>query len=1162
MSSPTEVTVSPTVPDAIATALRDVAAPARHAGLRDRPRRAGPGGIGRATAFPDPWIRQYSVKANDVPAIVAEVDVARLRRQRRLARRVGGRPPGGRPRRPDLPGGRRQDRCRPPRRDPLDRGRREAAAVGRPRVRGRGRGPDRDGPSRRSGRRGRPPLDVLVRLNPEVAPETIAGLAVGDGASKFGMTETEATGLVEWLATDAGGAIRPRGVHLHVGSQLARGRRLARRGPARARGRRPPARQPRRRSTRSTWAAASRSCRRTSPCRLRSGSPASCRTSWRACPKDRRPARLAIEPGRALVARSGWLVARVLHVRDRGGRQVVIDAGMTELIRPALYGARHPIVALTSLGRPLDPTTAGASTTTRADPRRGPHLRVDRRPRHARPAAAPSRRPRGHQPTPARTPPRSPRPTTAGRGRPGLPRHGRVRPDRSSRRCPTVTAILRCDATPRRPAATPHPRARCWPASPTRRRPHRPRSGRRTRIRSTARPSTTTPASSGQSTVAQAEGIVDAIEAQTKAEVAVYTQATGRDDITAAEAEADADALMDQWGVGRAGINDGLVILFDLDTSLKHGQVQLYAGSGFAERVPHAPTSSRRSSTRRWHRCSRRRPRLGAAGRAREGRDRRVRRGAVAGTDRSAASRRSTRRRPARPSRRRRPTGPSTTTPASCRRTRSPRPRRRSTRSRRGPRAEVVVYTQDSGTYPDDRGDRGEGARPDRPVGRRSRRVQRRDGHLLRHAAEPASTARSSCTPRPASRPPTSRTRSASRSSKRHAPAPPVRPTSTARSASRSEDRCRRDARARRRSSSGPARSTRSLGLVGAPVVFLGLSGWAFFHWRRFGKDPVYLDDPSVLMPAPPPDLTAASGAMVMDGGHVATGADHGDARPRVARPDRVPAGRRRAPRSGRHEGRHRRRRRRPATRRSRRSGRATRGGRPVRPRSCALQRAPDPRRRRGRWLHHVGGPAQVRVGCQRLRSARSRTTSSSRGWFGEKPSKVVARWAGRGTLAIVGGVIALIAGLNIPISGLTLIGVGAIAGGIVVLIIARAMPAVTMPGAMIRAMLAAYRRTLQETMAQARSMQQVVDEAGPALAGHARPGRRLGHRPRAPGRHRGRALPQPRGRQGRDGDQRRGPLLPGLVPDLERHAVHELGRRAAAAAACSRTRASRTSAG
>ena len=62
-------------------------------------------------------------------------------------------------------------------------------------------------------------------------------------------------------------------------------------------------------------------------------------------------------------------------------------------------------------------------------------------------------------------------------------------------------------------------------------------------------------------------------------------------------------------------------------------------------------------------------------------------------------------------------------------------------------------------------------------------------------------------------------------------------------------------------------RSTPSLGLILAPIVFLGLAGWAFFSWRRFGKDPVYLDDPSILMPAPPPDLTAASGAFVMDGG-------------------------------------------------------------------------------------------------------------------------------------------------------------------------------------------------------------------------------------------------------------------------------------------------------
>ena len=68
------------------------------------------------------------------------------------------------------------------------------------------------------GRGRRPPLDVLLRLNPDVAPETHAGLAVGRGSSKFGMTETELTGAVAGLPED--GPLRARGIHLHVGSQL------------------------------------------------------------------------------------------------------------------------------------------------------------------------------------------------------------------------------------------------------------------------------------------------------------------------------------------------------------------------------------------------------------------------------------------------------------------------------------------------------------------------------------------------------------------------------------------------------------------------------------------------------------------------------------------------------------------------------------------------------------------------------------------------------------------------------------------------------------------------------------------------------------------------------------------------------------------------------
>ena len=46
-------------------------------------------------------------------------------------------------------------------------------------------------------------------------------------------------------------------------------------------------------------------------------------------------------------------------------------------------------------------------------------------------------------------------------------------------------------------------------------------------------------------------------------------------------ADDDALALLNQWGVGRKGFDDGLVILFDMQGNLVHGQVPLYAGYGF-----------------------------------------------------------------------------------------------------------------------------------------------------------------------------------------------------------------------------------------------------------------------------------------------------------------------------------------------------------------------------------------------------------------------------------------------------------------------------------------------------------------------------------------------------------------------------------------------------
>lgn len=56
--------------------------------------------------------------------------------------------------------------------------------------------------------------------------------------------------------------------------------------------------------------------------------------------------RLLLEPGRFLVAESGVLLTRVLHVKEGPVRHVIADAGMADLLRPALYGAQHPVRVL------------------------------------------------------------------------------------------------------------------------------------------------------------------------------------------------------------------------------------------------------------------------------------------------------------------------------------------------------------------------------------------------------------------------------------------------------------------------------------------------------------------------------------------------------------------------------------------------------------------------------------------------------------------------------------------------------------------------------------------------------------------------------------------------------------------------------------------------
>jgi uncharacterized membrane protein YgcG len=566
----------------------------------------------------------------------------------------------------------------------------------------------------------------------------------------------------------------------------------------------------------------------------------------------------------------------------------------------------------------------------------------------------------------------------------------------------------------------------------------------------------------------QAEGIIDAIEAQTKAEVVVYTQALGRDDITPEEAEADAQALMDQWGVGRVGLNDGLVILFDLDSTLEHGQVQLYAGPGFAasylsddeRQAIYEDTMLPLLSEQRFDEAL-----LGALGQI------------VTATFDAIP--------PGEPTE---PTGP-VVAPG------PPYPEPEVDRAvydfagilspeaivraeatidaiETRTAAEIVVYSElaDYGVSAEETETRARALIDQWGVGRKGFDdglaiffdidPSLMHGQVQLYAAPGFEAAYLS-------------------NSERQAifdndMSPFLREADF--------DGALGVALAKVDAAATPEHATQLqlgrqvnavVGLVGAPIALFGLAGWAFYSWRRFGKDPVYLDDPSILMPAPPPELTAASGAFVIDGGPsrraLTTAMLDLASRGMLAfREDKGLLGLSHKvgvvtdPERG------------DDVEEAQRS-RNTR--RPIGP---AEEYALKELRELGSSENFIESDELPKFGTSVSEfNEKLEAHVVGRGWMAEKPSKVIARWAGRGVLAIVVGVIAIVAGINLPASGLVLIGGGAVLGGIVVAIFAKSMPSVTMAGAVIRAMLAAYRRTLQKTMEQSRSMQQVVDGAG-----------------------------------------------------------------------------------
>jgi len=59
------------------------------------------------------------------------------------------------------------------------------------------------------------------------------------------------------------------------------------------------------------------------------------------------------EPGRYLVANAGVLLTRVLYRKHAGGKEyVIVDAGMSDFVRPSHYNAHHEILPLRDGKRP------------------------------------------------------------------------------------------------------------------------------------------------------------------------------------------------------------------------------------------------------------------------------------------------------------------------------------------------------------------------------------------------------------------------------------------------------------------------------------------------------------------------------------------------------------------------------------------------------------------------------------------------------------------------------------------------------------------------------------------------------------------------------------------------------------------------------------------
>ena len=189
--------------------------------------------------------------------------------------------------------------------------------------------------------------NIAIRVNPDIDAHTHKYISTGLEENKFGISIRAFDTVVETLATLQN--VQFQGLHVHVGSQI---------------------------TDMNVFALA---CKRTVDLTHRferAGYPVKSINlggglgvdyqhpvenpmprfdAWFQTAHDNRPLEpgqeLHFEPGRALVAQCGDLISRAVYVKQGIDRKfIILDAGMNDLIRPALYQAYHDVENLTGKG--------------------------------------------------------------------------------------------------------------------------------------------------------------------------------------------------------------------------------------------------------------------------------------------------------------------------------------------------------------------------------------------------------------------------------------------------------------------------------------------------------------------------------------------------------------------------------------------------------------------------------------------------------------------------------------------------------------------------------------------------------------------------------------------------------------------------------------------